>query len=65
MFTHAADDILSVICGRPHLWFGVSVDLAGEGDWHALKDFVVFKLLVEGWCHPLAGRVFVVLHVVV
>lgn len=41
------------------------MDLTGEGDWHALKDFVVFKLLIKGWCHPLAGRVFVVLHVVV
>lgn len=49
----------------PHLWFGVSVDLAGEGDWHAFKDFVVFELLVEGGYHSLAGRVFTVLHVVV
>lgn len=33
------DDMLST-CS--HLWFGVSHDLAGEGDRHALEDFVVF-----------------------
>lgn len=47
------------------LWFGVSFDLAGEGDWHALKDFVVFEFLVERWCHPSASRVLIVLHVIV
>lgn len=48
-----------------HLWFGVTFDLAGEGDRHALEDFVVLELLVESRRHPLAGGVLVVLHVVV
>lgn len=48
-----------------YLGFGVSVDLAGEGHRHALEDFVVLQLLIEGWRHPLSGRVLVVLHVVV
>lgn len=48
-----------------HLWLGVSIDLAGEGDRHALEDFVVLELLVEGRRHALAGRVFIVLNVVV
>lgn len=52
--------------GQPsYLRFGVSVDLAGEGNRHALKNFVVLQLLIEGWRRPLSGRVFVVLHVVV
>lgn len=48
-----------------HLWFGVSVDLAGEGDWHSLKDFVVFELLVKRRRHPLAGRVLIMLDIIV
>lgn len=43
----------------------LSVDLAGEGDRHALEDFVVLQLLVEGWRRPPSSRVLVVLHVVV
>lgn len=47
------------------LWLGLPVDLAGEGDRHALEHFVVLELLVEGGRHPLAAIVLVVLHVVV
>lgn len=50
---------------RADLWLGLPVDLAGEGDRHALEHFVVLELLVEGGRHPLAAIVLVVLHVVV
>lgn len=46
-----------------HFWFWVSINLAREGYWHALKDFVVFELLVEWWCH--ACRVFIMLHIII
>lgn len=65
MFHHSDITVHSVLCITSHLWFGVSVNLAGEGDWHALKDFIVFELLVKEWRHPLAGRVFIVLHIVI
>jgi hypothetical protein len=55
----------SVICVTSDLWLGVSDDLAGEGDGHALEHLVVFELAVEEWHHPLACRVFVMLHIVV
>ena len=48
-----------------HLWLGVTDDLAGEGDGHALEHFVVLELLVEEGRHTLAGRVLVVLDIVV
>lgn len=49
----------------PYLGFRVSVDLAREGNRHALEDFVVLQLLIEGWRRAPPCRVFVVLHVVV
>lgn len=58
-------DESSMICRVSHLWFGVSHHLAGEGDRHPLKDFIVFELLVKGGCRSSAGAVFIVLHVLV
>lgn len=49
----------------PYLRFRVSVDLAREGNRHALEDFVVLQLPIEGWRRAPSCRVFVVLHVVV
>lgn len=49
----------------PYLRFRVSVDLAREGHRHALEDFVVLQLPIEGRRRAPSCRVFVVLHVVV
>lgn len=58
-----------ILMGPPqqpsYLRFGVSMDLAGEGNRHALEDFVVLQLLIEGRRQALSSRVLVVLHVVV
>lgn len=55
----------SVICVTSDLWLGVSNDLAGEGDGHALEHLVVFELAVEEGHHPGAGGILVMLHIVV
>lgn len=60
-----ADDRGQSDASLPYLWFRVSVDLAREGNRHALEDFVVLQLLIEEWRRAPPCRVFIVLHVVV